>query len=48
MKPRAQLWNLDWLPTGGEYTRVGELGPNSTEQELNAPYTLREIVASAR
>ena len=32
----------------GEYTRVGELGPNSTEQELNAPYTLREIVASAR
>ena len=32
----------------GEYHRVGALGPNSSEQELNAPYTLREIVASAR
>ena len=32
----------------GEYHRVGELGPNSTKDELSAPYTLREIVGSAR
>ena len=32
----------------GEYHRVGELGPNSTKAELSAPYTLREIVGSAR
>jgi hypothetical protein len=27
---------------------VGELGPNSTEEELRAPFTLREVVAKAR
>ena len=32
----------------GHYLRVGELSPNSTAQELNAPYTLREVVAKAR
>ena len=32
----------------GEYYRVGELGPNSSKEELNASFTLREIVASAR
>lgn len=32
----------------GEYQRVGELGPNSTEQELNAAFTLRDVVAKAR
>ena len=32
----------------GEYHRVGELGPNSTQEELSAPYTLREVVGSAR
>jgi len=32
----------------GEYIRVGELGPNSTEEELRAPFTLRSIVAKAR
>ena len=32
----------------GEYLRVGELGPNSTKQELNTPFTLRDVVAKAR
>ena len=32
----------------GEYLRVGELGPDSTQEELNAAYTLREVVAKAR
>ena len=32
----------------GDYLRVGELGPNSTEEELNAPYTLRDVVRKAR
>ena len=27
----------------GEYLRVGELGPNSSQEELNAPYTLRRV-----
>ena len=32
----------------GSYLRVGELGPNSTLEELNAPFTLRDVVATAR
>jgi len=32
----------------GEYIRVGELGPNSTEQELSAAFTLRDVVGKAR
>ncbi len=32
----------------GEYLRVGELSPTSTEEQLNAPYTLREVVGAAR
>ena len=32
----------------GDYVRVGELGPDSTEEELQAPFTLREVVATAR
>lgn len=32
----------------GEYQRVGELGPNSTKQELNASFTLRDVVSKAR
>ena len=32
----------------GEYQRVGELSPNSTEQELNTSFTLREVVRKAR
>lgn len=32
----------------GDYIRVGELGPDSTEDELQAPYTLRSVVARAR
>lgn len=32
----------------GEYLRVGELGPNSTRAELQAAYTLREVVSKAR
>ena len=32
----------------GEYMRVGELGPESTAEELEAPYTLREVVSKAR
>jgi ectoine hydroxylase-related dioxygenase (phytanoyl-CoA dioxygenase family) len=32
----------------GTYQRVGELSPESTEPELNAAYTLREVVGAAR
>ena len=32
----------------GSYIRVGELGPDSSEQELNRAFTLREVVAVAR
>ena len=32
----------------GDYLRVGELGPDSSPEELNAPYTLREVVTKAR
>ena len=32
----------------GQYIRVGELGPNSTEEELNKAFTLRDVVAKAR
>ena len=32
----------------GEYLRVGELGPDSSAEELNKPFTLREVVAKAR
>ena len=32
----------------GDYERVGQLGPQSGADELNAPYTLREVVAKAR
>ena len=32
----------------GDYVRVGELGPNSSEAERQAPFTLRQVVAAAR
>jgi ectoine hydroxylase-related dioxygenase (phytanoyl-CoA dioxygenase family) len=32
----------------GDYIRVGELGPNSNEEELHAAFTLRDVVAKAR
>ena len=32
----------------GEYVRVGELGPDSTDADLAADYTLRDIVGRAR
>ncbi len=32
----------------GEYVRVGELSPNSTAEELAAPFTLRDVVSKAR
>lgn len=32
----------------GEYLRVGELGPDSNKHELNAAFTLREVVGKAR
>ena len=32
----------------GEYERVGELGPTSTREELNAPFTLRDVVRKSR
>lgn len=32
----------------GDYLRVGELSPNSTTGELQAPFTLRDVVANAR
>jgi hypothetical protein len=32
----------------GEYLRVGELGPESSAEELNAAYTLRDVVGKAR
>ena len=32
----------------GEYLRVGELRPDSPQEELSAPFTLREVVGKAR
>ena len=32
----------------GQYLRVGELGPNSTREELDAAFTLRDVVGKAR
>lgn len=32
----------------GRYVRVGELGPDSADEDLNADYTLREVVSAAR
>jgi len=32
----------------GEYLRVGELGPSSKPEELNAAFTIRDIVGKAR
>ena len=32
----------------GDYLRVGELGPESTPEELNMPFTLRDVVTKAR
>ncbi|MFT5210315.1 MAG: ectoine hydroxylase-related dioxygenase (phytanoyl-CoA dioxygenase family) [Flavobacterium sp.] len=32
----------------GEYIRVGELGPDSNKEELNAAFTLRDVVSKAR
>jgi len=32
----------------GEYHRVGELGPDSSQEEISAPYTLRDVVGAAR
>ncbi len=32
----------------GEYLRVGELGPDSTPEELNSAFTLRDVVGKAR
>ena len=32
----------------GDYERVGELGPQSGADDLNAPYTLRDVVGKAR
>ena len=32
----------------GDYLRVGELGPKATALELNAPFTLRDVVTKAR
>ncbi len=32
----------------GEYVRVGELGPDSGPEDLNADFTLREVVGAAR
>jgi len=32
----------------GEYLRVGELGPDSSEEDLQAAYTLRQVVADSK
>ena len=32
----------------GEYLRVSQLGPHSSKQELNAAFTLRDVVSKAR
>ncbi len=32
----------------GNYVRVGELGPESSEEELGKAFTLREVVGAAR
>ena len=40
--------NFRLAADSGDYIRVGELGPDSSVEELNAAYTLREVVGRAR
>lgn len=40
--------NFRLAADSGDYIRVGELGPDSSAEELNAAYTLREVVGRAR
>jgi hypothetical protein len=40
--------NFRLAADSGDYIRVGELGPDSSAKELNAAYTLREVVGRAR
>lgn len=42
------LVNFRLAADRGDYERVGQLGPQSGADELNAPYTLRDVVAKAR
>lgn len=47
-EPAGALVDFRLAADRGEYHRVGELGPQSSSQQLNAAYTLREVVAKAR
>jgi ectoine hydroxylase-related dioxygenase (phytanoyl-CoA dioxygenase family) len=47
-EPAGALAGFRRAADSGDYVRVGELGPNSTNDELHAPYTLRDVVAQAR
>ena len=47
-EPVGALRDFRMAADRGDYVRVGELGPDSSDTELQAPFTLREVVANAR
>ena len=49
-RQRLKRWEDGlWLrEDSAQYLRVGELGPNSTKEELDASFTLRDVVSKAR
>ena len=47
-EPAGATVDFRFAADAGSYLRVGELSPNSSADQLNAPFTLREVVAKAR
>lgn len=47
-EPTGATVDFRFAADAGDYLRVGELGPNSSAEQLNAPFTLRDVVTKAR
>jgi len=47
-EPAGALAAIRLAADEGRYVRVGELGPDSSTEDLHADYTLREVVRTAR
>ena len=47
-EPAGATVDFRFAADAGNYLRVGELGPNSSADQLNAPFTLRDVVTKAR
>ena len=47
-EPAGSLVDFRLAADEGRYLRVGELGPDSTSADLNAAFTLRDVVARVR